>query len=223
MDRLGNLLHRPRAYCNIDGVGELGIGFICLAYALLQWLQVHSPRNSMWNQMYTLFIYVGVMCAITHYGTKAIKNRFTYPRTGFVSYRKRDTVWIPLIVGCATGALVSAGLVMASRSHWNMTTPTALIGLVFAAAYAYGIARTARWKWAVVWVMAFGSVVIAFLPPDVLGSLARGSWVTHLFPANFVGAFLLCMALYGSLLLVSGAISFWLYLRATPIPSKDPE
>jgi len=54
---------------------------MCLGYALLGWLQSHSPEHSFWNQMYTLFLFVGVMCAIIHYGSRAIKNRITYPRT----------------------------------------------------------------------------------------------------------------------------------------------
>lgn len=42
---------RPLAYNNIDGVGELGMGVMLLGYALLGWLQLHSPNNSVWNRM----------------------------------------------------------------------------------------------------------------------------------------------------------------------------
>ena len=39
-------LKRPVLYDNIDGVGELRMGFMCLAFALLGWLQLHAPRDS---------------------------------------------------------------------------------------------------------------------------------------------------------------------------------
>jgi len=215
MDQIGRLLDRPKAYYNIDGVGELGIGFMCVSYALLQWLQVHTPEDSVWNQNYMQVVYVGMMCAVIHYGSKAMKKHITYPRTGFVEYRTRDTVWRPLIIALAVGVLASIGLVIGARSHWDMTTPASLVGLVLAAAYAHGFGRTVRWKWAVVCVMTVGSFVIAVLPADLIGALANPSWVTRQFPAKLVGALLLSTMLYGTVLLISGAISFWLYLRHT--------
>jgi hypothetical protein len=171
--------------------------------------------------MYTLFIYVGLMVLVINYGSKAIKRHITYPRTGFVEYRKRDTVWRPALIALGVSALLSMGMLVAIRSRWDMTTPASLLGLVLAASYAYGIARTARWKWAVVWAMAFGALAIAVLPADLAGALAQGSWVTRLFPAKLVGAFLLSMLLYGTMLSISGGISFWLYLRHTQPPARE--
>jgi hypothetical protein len=215
MDQIGSLLDRPKAYYNIDGVGELGIGFMCLGYALLQWIQVRSPEASFWNSMYMLFLYVGLMCSVIHYGSKAIKKHITHPRTGFVRYRTMDTVWRPATIALIVSAPASVGLFIAIRSHWDLTTPASLIGLLLAASYAHGIARTVRWKWAVAWAMAAGSLVIAVLPADLVGAVANHSWITKQFPAKLVGAFLFTFTLYGTMLLVSGGISFWLYLRHT--------
>ena len=217
MDQLESLLNRPKAYYNIDGVGELGTGFMCLGYALLQWMQVHAPQDSVWHSMWMFLIYVALMGSIIHYGSKAIKKHITYPRTGFVEYRKRDTHWRPMIFGFIVSAALSAGLVLGLRRHWHMTTPVSLIGLLFAATYAHGIARTVRWKWAVVWVVALGSVAIAVLPADVVGAVGGGT------SATYRGAFLLTMMLYGAVLLVSGGISFWLYLRHTEAPVQEAQ
>ena len=222
-DQIGNLLDRPKSYYNIDGVGELGLGFMCLGYVLLSWLQLHTPKDSVWNQMYMLFLFVGLMLSIIHYGSKAIKKHITYPRTGFVEYRKRDTVWRPMFGGMVVSGLISMGLILAIRKHWDMTTPASLIGLLFAASYAYGVARTVRWKWAVVWAMAFGSLVIAVLPAELVGALANVSRVTAYVPAKVMGAFLLSMMLYGTLLLISGGVSFWLYLRHTRPPAQEAQ
>ena len=94
-DQIGNLLDRPKRYSNIDGVVELGGGFMCLGFALLQWLQVHAPRHSVWHRIWVCCIYAGLMFSIMHYGSRAIKQRITYPRTGFVEYRKR---WRPRFI-----------------------------------------------------------------------------------------------------------------------------
>jgi hypothetical protein len=210
MDQIESLLNRPKAYYNIDGVGELAGGFMCLGCGLLMWLQAHAPKDSAWHGMPAFIIYFGLMCLILHYGPKAIKNRITYPRTGFVEYRKRDTRWRPAILTAVVAAAVTVGLGIALRRHWNLTTPASLFGLLFAASYAYHFARTVPWKWVVVCVLALGSVAIALLPADVVGR----SWQ---------GAFILIMMLYGAVLLVSGGISFWYYLRHTEAPAPEAE
>jgi hypothetical protein len=213
MDPLDDLLRRPKLYGNVEGAGELGIGFMMLAFALLQWMQLHTPRNSVWNQMYTLFIFFGLVVLIIQFGTKAIKERITYPRTGYVECRTQNK--FPLMLFTFVLAVTSAVMYVCIRQHWNLTTPPALLGLVFAASYAFGFARTARWKWLVVWVEVAGSVVIALLPAHVLGALAEHSFLTTNFPASVLGAALLSFILYGTLLLISGSISFWLYLQHT--------
>jgi len=206
MEQVQSFLNRPKAYYNIDGVGELAMGFMCLAYSLLGWLQAHASKDSIWHGMPAFIIYVGLMSLILHYGPKAIKERITYPRTGFVEYRKRDTFWRPFFIAMAVSAL-SVGLFLTRRAHWDMTTLALLIGLYLAASYAYGFARRVRWKWAVACAMACGSVTIALLPAD-------RSWA---------GAFELSMPLYGALFMVSGGISFWLYLRHTQAPAQDAQ
>lgn len=220
MQAPGDFAGRPKSYYNIDGVGELGIGFMCLSFALLEWLQIHSRQDSVWNQMYTMFLYIGLLGALIHYGSKAIKSRITYPRTGFVQYRQRDTVWGPLFAGLGFSLAAAVGLFLAIRSHWNLTTPASLAGLVFAASYAHGIAKTVRWKWLVAGTMAAASVVIAMLPPRVVGALANGSWVTRFASSKLVGSLLFSLTLYGALLLISGGISFWLYLRHNPVQAR---
>ena len=219
MNQVESLLKRPKAYYNIDGTGELGMGFMCLGYALLLWLQLHTPKDSIWNTMYVLFIWVGLMVAIIHFGTKAIKNHITYPRTGFVAYRTQNRIW-PAIVAFAVSALVSAGLALAAHSLWHIVMPVFFIDLFLAACYAFGIARTVPWKCAVVLAQVIGSLVIAVLPGDLTAALSGASSPAW-FSARSAGAFLLCMMLYGTLLSISGAISFWLYLRRTQALAKE--
>jgi hypothetical protein len=66
-----------------------------------------------------------------------------------------------------------------------------------------------------------GSLLIALLPEDLTAALSGGSSLPAWFSASSAGAFLLWLMLYGTLLLISGAISFWLYLRHTQAPVKE--
>jgi hypothetical protein len=206
-------------YYNIDGVGELAMGFMCLGWALLLWLQAHTPREAVWNQMYGFLVYVGVMLAAIHYGSKAIKAHVTYPRTGFVEYRRRYR-WLTAITAAAFTALAMPILIFAARRNWDVTVLPSLFGLFLAAGVTYRIARTVRWKIVIGLAMAAASVAIALLPPSYFGSLAADSWIVHPVRTKLVGGFLLTLIVYGGLWLVSGGISFWLYLRHTQAPAQ---
>ena len=134
MDDVSKLLSRPRLYYNIDGVGELGMGVMILAYSLLAWMMLHSPEIAVWHRMYTLFIFIGLVSLIIHSGSKAIKNRITYRRTGYVEYRKSKPWGTMGLAGCVA-ALTSAGLFIAARDHFALSTPAVLFFLLFAVLY----------------------------------------------------------------------------------------
>ena len=220
MNQIQSYLERPKLYYNIDGVGELGMGFMCLAYALFAWLQLHAPQHSAWNQTYTFVIYLAAMVSIIHYGSKAIKDRITYRRTGFVDYRPRDKYWIPMALGAGVSALLGAGLYLAVRRHWQISAPGSLFGLVLAAMYVR-LAKSVRWKWAIFCVMVAGALVIAALPADLLETFANHTGLTSAVPAKVVGAYWLTFGVSGAVMLISGGISFWLYLHNTQAPGQE--
>jgi hypothetical protein len=220
MNQVRNIVDRPRLYYNIDGLGEVNIGVMFLGFALLLWLLAHSPANSLWHQIAWL-VFFGV-ALIMHYGTKALKTHVTYPRTGFVEYRRSDR-WRRSIIAAPLAALVSLGLVIADRRHWDIPAAASLAGLLFAALYAYSIARAVRWKWVVVGAIALGSLAMTFVPADALAMLASDSLIAHPFRAKFVGVMLLSLAVYGPMLLISGGVSFWLYLHHTQAPAEESE
>jgi hypothetical protein len=215
MDQIGNLLERPRLYCNVDGLGELGGSVMCLGSALLEWLQMRSPAGSVWHRI-SFFAFVGLMLLIP-YGTKAVKTRITYPRTGFVEYRRQRST---SAIAAAAGALATVGLAVAFRRHWDISTLVSLAGIVFAVACGYNFAKSVRWKLFFVGAMAAASAVIAFLPADVLCTLGSES-PAHPDRAKLLGAILLFLMVNGTLLLISGGISLWLYLRHTQAPAQD--
>lgn len=207
MNQLGNLAERPRLYYNIDGLGELGGGVMFVGCALLLWRLIQSPANSVWHRI-SIFLFVGFMLVI-HYGTKTIKTHITYPRTGFVEYRKRRR---SAIVAAAIAALTTLSVFVIVRRHWDSAAPALLIAPAFTAVYAYSFAREVRWKWGIVAAMAVACLFVAMAPGYLIGALAND---------KLAGTVLVCLLVFGTLLLISGGISFWLYLRHTPPPVQD--
>jgi hypothetical protein len=215
MDQVGNLLDRPRLYYNIDGLGELGGGVMCLGFALLLWRLMRSPADSVWHQI-SVLVFIGLALLI-RYGTKAVKTRITYPRTGFVEYRRQ---WKTRAISAALSALTTAGLAIGFRRHWDISALASLTGLAFAASYGYHFARAVGWKWVIAGGMAAATFVIAFLHADVLNALGS-EWPAHPGRAKLLGIVLLSLMVYGILLLISGGISLWLYLRHTQAPAQE--
>jgi hypothetical protein len=222
MNQVDSYLKRPMLYNNIDGVGELSMGFMFLGWALLLWLQAHTPPEAIWHRSYGSLVYVGIMLAVIHYGTKAIKTHITYPRTGFVEYRRRYR-WLTAIIAAALSALAIPVLIFAARRHWDVTLLPSLFGLFLAAGYTYRLALTVRWKLVVGIAMAAASLAIALLPPSYFGALADDSWITHPIRTKLVGGLLLTIIVYGGLWLMSGGISLWLYLRHTQAPAQESQ
>lgn len=226
MDQIESLLQRPKLYNNVDGVGELGLGSMFLGSALLQWLPIHS---SIWHR-YGSFLGFLLLIAAIHYGVKAIKTHITYPRTGFVEYRRRDFFWRGMIGGADVGLVFGLSFTLlgklhlkAAHAHWGLTVPAALFGLVFAAAYAYGMARAVPWKLAAAAAMAICSVAIAMLPASAVELMVGNGPGAAALPEWIFGALWLTLILYGAILTISGAISFVLYLRHTQPPIQAAE
>lgn len=212
MNQIDSLLEKPKAYYNIDGVGELSVGVMTLGFALIFWIQVHTARSSAWHQWAWVILWGTI--ALIDYGSKAIKKHITYPRTGFVEYPKSARRLLAP-VAAAVSVVFAVGLYVAVRRHWDLSTPVSFIGLLLAAIYARGFARTVAWKWGVFWILATGSLVIALLPVDVMGIMVKDSWAPGVLSARATGVMWLTFMLYGTARMVSGAISFWLYLRHT--------
>jgi hypothetical protein len=219
MDQVRNWIDRPCVYNNIDGLAELGMGFMFLGYGLFQWLNAHTAETALWHRTYVLIAYVAILSLILHFGTKAIKERITYPRTGFVAYRKQQR-WLIAIVSFCVGALMPFALIAASRSHWHFAAVPLLFGVGMTAA-SVRLARSVPWKWTVAGAMLLATFVTSFLPAEVFAALVNDTKAAkHPALTELVGGTFLCMIVYGTIFLISGAISLWLYVRSTQPPAQ---
>lgn len=213
-------LEQPKRYFNIDGLGEIGIGIMMLGFALVGWLQVTSPKSSLWNGswgMPAFLAFVFLMSVGIDRGTKFLKKRITYPRTGFVQYRQTaKTIVITFVWSGACGALFT--WIMAKGRHINFA---ALTGLAIAASYAYGIARSVRWKWFIVATLAAGSLAISCLPPEILARWIPNGGAGKKSLVETMRLWLVEAVFIGATMLVSGGITLCRYLRRTQAPGNE--
>jgi hypothetical protein len=70
--------------------------------------------------------------------------------------------------------------------------------------------------------MAISSVAIAMIPAGVIGAMTGHTSASVTAHVWIFGALVLTYALYGTILMISGGISFWLYLRHTQ-PAVETE
>jgi len=93
------------------------MGFMCLGYALILWLQLKHAQG-LHLEPDVCAVHLGwVNGRDDSFGTRAIQDHITYPRTGFVAYRTQNRILGPAIIASVVSALSVACLSLAARSH----------------------------------------------------------------------------------------------------------
>ena len=196
-DELDDYVRRPMRYQHIDGIWEMGIGFLFLAIPLLGKSLKDAPRNSVWHWRSTAVLSFALLLFVVIGGVRALKKRVTYPRTGFVKYRGlAGKPWVTAIIA---GALsVPATILYAFLwRRFRFSVPVALNSAVWGLMYAFATRMDGAWRWVLLAVMVVGPVVISMHP--VGRDWLDTPWVGFL----------------GLTWFASGLIAFRLYLRRT--------
>jgi hypothetical protein len=205
LDKLDDYARRPMRYRNIDGIWEMGIGFLCVMIVLLEKSLRSAPRNSIWHWRGTLALCIALLGFVVLGGTEALKRRVTYLRTGFVKYRGlAGKPWIAGLIAGVT-AMPAALLFYLLLRHSRYSVTVALESAIWGVLYAFATKLDEAWRWVVLAVIVLGPLAISMLPLD---------------RASLQG---LPMAFMGLTLLVSGGIAFCLYLRRTQPSGREVE
>lgn len=215
-DALHNYMGRPLRYNNIDGTGEMSVGVMLMGFALLGYLMsyLRGVLPEGWTGkvdpvgLLILFGGLGAMLGLILWGANAIKQHITWPRTGYVAYRRGGKLsWIAFASGAAIGVGFTC-LELFARRHDAMSPPRTAYLAIMPAAYAYSICRYREhpWKWLVVLFMALGLLVITLTVPGDAAALVRPVML-------FVG--LTCLG--------SGGVTLYLYIQHTQPPAPETE
>jgi len=191
----------------------MGMGMMFLGFALLNHLQAVLPKDSMWRHGFAnLLLFFGgvlLMLGLILWISKAIKKHITWPRTGYVAFRRGGKYYWKAIAVASIGGAGSVCLIVLAMRHDAMSLVGAVYLAMLVGAYAIFIYRFSRehpWKW----------LVLLFM---VLGLFA----MTLIFPGKMVESWQPAMFFVGLTWLVSGVATLYLYLRHTQPPAPEAE
>lgn len=206
-DPIQNAQKRAFQYWYVDGTFEFSFGGLCLVLAAY-FYAVSSFGNS-WvaDLMSVLFALIVIGSGfIIKKMVMTMKERITFPRTGYVSFaRKNDAsrkkrILLALVSGAIASMMVVVLLQLPSGLDWAV----ALTGLIFGGVLAYLGFRIGIQRF---FVSAFISLVI--------GSAFGFASLPENF--GFVGYY----GLMGLVLLTIGGFALWQYLRQNPERTEE--
>jgi hypothetical protein len=198
--------NRTRRYWYVDGLNEIAFGGLCILLGIYFQVQGSSQISSWVREMLeaglVLFILAGVF--LLYKLVNFLKERITYPRSGYVSYRQPNA-----IRRLATGLL--AATIASVMSAVLMIAPAGLDWM----AGLTGVALSAVWLF-IAWrlqLSRFLALCLVSLGGGIILGLKQLDGITG------IAAIYL---LEGAALLVSGGITFWVYLQTTQ-PAGETE
>ncbi len=195
-------------YFYVDGSFEFGFGLLCLLLAGYFYVETHVQG---WLSALVDVSLVLVMVGggyLVNLLTRKLKERVTYPRTGYVSYRQEKQpkrVW-RIMVGFVTGGLIAAlaAVLVAAPHRPNIAVMPIFSGVLFGLILA---------------VIGWRAALLRFYLLALL-SAAVGIALAFSGLENYPGL----VAYYAAtaiILLFTGACVLRTYLRQNPVPPKD--
>jgi len=191
-----------------DGVAEIAFGIFVLILGLFFLGSALSPEKST-----ARFIFdIGLMPVILAGGwavnrlARSMKRKLTYPRTGYVAYKrpeKRKRIKKALLAGGSAGLVAALAAVFFVSKPARLDAMPAFSGLAYALALVFVSLRAGLSRIAVVAVLTAAAGV----------GLAFAGWAKGLELAAFYG-------IVGLLLVLSGFIGLRSYLRRNPLPEE---
>ncbi len=200
---------RVRTYWFEDGWAELVGGVVLMLLGLFFAGQGLLPSGSLGQSLFSsglvLVLVVGGLA--TRWAINAMKTRFTYPRTGYVSYRvdKAHARRRQLIAGGA-GAVMAAMLVIAAVQVGSTAWVPAISGLLVGCILVYMKARLSGLRR--FYALAAFAAVLGVL-------LSFGTVTLEFRLALFYG-------LLGLVFVASGVLQLRHYLHENPLPPEEP-
>jgi hypothetical protein len=208
---------RLKRYDNIDGTGEMFFGSMSLGFALSTAVASQLPPHSFWTtgfpgMLLSMLLPVYGVLALAGWGTKIIKRRITYRRTGYVLPRRdKKAVALGLVYALVLSAAVSAMFFLLLRfgmRHNAVSISRLLMMSSYVAIYVlYTRVATPEHKWKT-WLAALMALVA------VVASFS--GWPIHVLS-------LVTLPTFGVLWIASGLITLWLFVRHTQPAAQDDE
>jgi hypothetical protein len=201
-NKIDNILKQTYRYFYEDGLVEMAVGFLFVAVGLvlLAWQSLND------SPLVMLILVVGFVAVVIGGAylikrlVREIKQRLTYPRTGYVAYRQGEPAKGRWFVPLAALALLVASLFLPE----DFMEMSAMMGALLAVILAFMGYRVGLWRFYAVAIIALVSgVALAWL--NVVELIAVS----------------LTFIISGAALFLAGALAFAGYLRRHPQPHEE--
>jgi hypothetical protein len=202
---IDKIMLQTRQYWYVDGIAELAFGVFSLLLGAYFGLQTSLPQDSMLGGILGIGFagFVIFAALLMRWAVARLKQRLTFPRTGYVAYAapKRSRRLLNAIVALGMAALVS---ILFARAPGSMAWIPAVSGLLIAVTWLYVGFRTGLGR---------------FYALGVYSALAGGA--ISLSGMGEDPGLALYYAVLGVAMLVSGGWTLAAYLRHTQPPAGD--
>ncbi|MFZ6030074.1 MAG: hypothetical protein ACOYYS_20350 [Chloroflexota bacterium] len=210
-DDLQKAQQRTLQYWMVDGLSEISLGVLNLSLGVYFYLQATLAAGSLLytilNACFVWLIVIGAFAMRSAVG--ALKTRLTYPRTGFVAYRREAGANRWLRAAIAFGIAILTSLLFSSLVAENpvaLDWMPAAMGAVFSLALLVMAWRTALLR---VYLLSAGALVCG----------AALSWAGI---GNTLGVAYFYL-ITSAMLAVSGGYTLFRYLRSAPALEGETE
>jgi hypothetical protein len=238
-DELEHTMMQHKRYDNADGTGEMFMGLMLLAFALVGYLQTVLPEHSMWrtNGFAALVFMEAVLMLVLglgFLGRRVIKKHITWPRTGYVAGHSMWRLMFaprPAGVDAASGVPTRKGCLGAMLA---IALVSAVLGAGFAVLAVFSVRHHAALSLARVAYLAFWVPLYAFWVFRMCRE-QRWKWLIVFFMALGLAAIGLLvpggmgelmrwvMLFVGLMWILSGGATLYSYLRHTHLPTPVTE
>ena len=197
-NELQTYLERPKRYDNIDGTGEIIMGLMLLAFALIGYLQPMIPPDSFWHRHGLLFMYAILlpMLGLGFLLQKSIKRNLTFPRTGYVAFPQNKKLlaagmlWVGVLgaVIAVLFAIIFIPLALIGRTHHlTMNITRILYAALLILPYGFWLCRMGKgqpWKWFIFGFMVIALAAVVVMVPG--GVFETWCWVALLAGVSWI-------------------------------------
>ena len=197
---------RAIQYWLVDGIGEVSVGILILLAAVISYVQESAP-GSLFSKILGIASIL-VVCGGAFGGRwiiQRIKDHTTYPRTGYVAYKRSWNAKGDILIAIPSMVLLLSFVVFTTvtdtkLANWGPVVCGLFMGtLLVRAGYRLALPR--------LYILAFLGLLIG------AGLVVSGLRIALSLPLFF--------GLSGLILLASGGVTLWKYLRQNPIPQEE--
>ena len=201
-DLITQYTRKPAHYQHLDGTADLGFGIFFLAWAI----SCRSKENI------AFLVASAVAGIVVHFGTRYIRRRLVYPRSGYMKLQKRPWVLVSVV---ALSVISSAALTLWFAKPRSGPSAPLIFGLLLGLVMLIRavIDRTRKRLILAMVSIAIG-LALQLLEPR------QAPWTYWRSPN--AGIFWYCL-LMGTAFLISGALTLRSYVRSMPPRGLEAE